>query len=114
MSNKTLKVKPWGEGQGDFVVINEVDFDPDLHELLSEAEKPGKAPGIDDIRAALTARNIQFDPKAKKPELQKLLDDALAAEELVAKLKAALNEKGIQFGPDASLEDLQKLLDEAK
>lgn len=38
MSNKTLKVKPWGEGQGDFVVINEADFDPDLHELLGEAE----------------------------------------------------------------------------
>lgn len=113
MSNKTLKVKPWGEGQGDFVVINEADFDPDLHELLSEAEKPGKAPGIDDIRAALTARNIQFDPKAKKADLQKLLDEANVAEELKAKLQSALTEKGIQFGPDASLEDLQALLDGA-
>lgn len=101
MSNKTLKVKPWGEDQGDFVVINEADFDPDLHELLGEAEKPGKAPGIDDIRAALTGRNIQFDPKAKKPELQKLLDDAIAAEELVS-------------SDEASLEDLQKLLGEAE
>lgn len=114
MSNKTLKVKPWGEGQGDFVVINEADFDPDLHELLGEAEKAGKAPSIDEIRAALTGRNIQFDSKAKKPELQKLLDDAIAAEELLAKLKATLKEKGIQFGDDASLEDLQKLLGEAE
>ncbi|MNO57698.1 HeH/LEM domain protein [compost metagenome] len=113
MSNKTLKVKPWGDGQGDFVVINEADFDPDLHELLGETEKPGKAPGIDDIRAALTTRSIQFDAKAKKPELQKLLDDAITADESVTKLKAALTEKGIQFGDDASLEDLQKLLDGA-
>ena len=114
MSNKTLKVKPWGDGQGDFVVINEADFDPELHELLGEAEKPGKAPGIDDIRAALTARNIQFDAKAKKPELQKLLDDATAADESIAKLKAALTEKGVQFSDDATLEDLQKLLGEAE
>lgn len=114
MSNKTLKVKPWGDGQGDFVVINEADFDPELHELLGEAEKLGKAPGIDDIRAALTARNIQFDAKAKKPELQKMLDDATAADELIAKLKAALTEKGVQFADDATLEDLQKLLGEAE
>lgn len=72
-----------------------------------------KAPGIDDLRAALTAKNITFNPKAKKPDLQKLLDEASAAEELKAKLKGALTEKGIQFEPDASLEDLQKLLDGA-
>ncbi|WDG52491.1 hypothetical protein [Pseudomonas chlororaphis] len=72
-----------------------------------------KAPGIDDLRAALTAKNITFDPKAKKPGLQKLLDEVNAAEELKAKLKDALTEKGIQFEPEASLEDLQKLLDGA-
>lgn len=114
MSNKTLKVKPWGQGQGDFVLINETDFDSELHELLGEAEKAGKAPGIDDIRAALTARNIQFDSKGKKSELQKLLDDAIEAEDASAKLKSALTEKGIQFDPAASLEELQKLLGEAE
>lgn len=70
-----IKVKPWGEGQGDFVHINEEDFNPDFHELLDEAEKV-KAPGIDEIRAALTAKGIEFDPKAKKADLQKLLDEA--------------------------------------
>lgn len=30
----TIKVKTWGKDQGDFVLINEEDFNPDLHELL--------------------------------------------------------------------------------
>lgn len=28
---KTVKVKPWGEGQGDYVEINAADFDPAIH-----------------------------------------------------------------------------------
>lgn len=38
---KTLKVKPWGEGQGDHVLIDAQTFDPELHTLLDEvpAEK---------------------------------------------------------------------------
>lgn len=31
---QTMKVKPWGEGQGDHVVINSEDFDPAMHEPL--------------------------------------------------------------------------------
>ncbi len=31
---QTIRVKPWGEGQGDFVEINEDDFNPDVHQLL--------------------------------------------------------------------------------
>lgn len=41
---KTIRVKPWGEEQGDHVVINEADFDPDFHQHLDseapEADKP--------------------------------------------------------------------------
>lgn len=37
----TVKVKPWGKGQGDFVEINAEDFDPKQHKLYEE--KPGKA-----------------------------------------------------------------------
>ena len=32
----TIKVKPWGEGQGAFVMIEEKDFDPQKHELYRE------------------------------------------------------------------------------
>lgn len=28
---KTMKVKPWGKNQGDYVIINEDDFDPERH-----------------------------------------------------------------------------------
>jgi len=31
---KTIKVKPWGEDQGVFVLINEEDFDASAHELF--------------------------------------------------------------------------------
>lgn len=36
----TVKVKPWAESQGDFVEINEEDFDAEIHTLYNEAEKP--------------------------------------------------------------------------
>lgn len=34
-----LKVKPWGEDQGDHVLIDEESFDPDFHVLL-DAKAP--------------------------------------------------------------------------
>lgn len=40
---ETIKVKPWGDGQGDFVVINKDDFDPDLHEALDDKPVKQKA-----------------------------------------------------------------------
>lgn len=36
---ETMKVKPWGEGQGDHVVINAEDFNPEFHKKLDEPEK---------------------------------------------------------------------------
>jgi len=39
----TIQVKTWGKDQGDYVLINEEDFDPEFHELLGES-KPAKAP----------------------------------------------------------------------
>lgn len=42
-----LKCKPWGEGQGDHVLVNEEDFNPDFHVLLdapAEKAKPGRKP----------------------------------------------------------------------
>lgn len=40
---KTVKVKPWGEGQGEFVEINAEDFDPKQHKLVEGevAPEPG-------------------------------------------------------------------------
>jgi len=36
---KTLRVKPWGEGQGEFVEINADDFDPQTHCLCEPVDK---------------------------------------------------------------------------
>ena len=36
-----IKVKPWGQDQGDFVLIDEADFVEGVHEKLDEpTEKP--------------------------------------------------------------------------
>lgn len=83
----TIQVKPWGEGQGDYVLINEEDFVDGTYEL--------------------------YAPKKLTAKEQKALD---AANEVAAKLeatKAALTEKGITFEPDADQAALQALLDAA-
>jgi len=44
----TIKVKTWGKGQGDFVEINEDDFDPKNHKKLTDAELKKLDDGEDD------------------------------------------------------------------
>ena len=39
----TVKVKPWGDDQGDHVLINEVDFDPAVHELFDAPAAASKS-----------------------------------------------------------------------
>lgn len=38
-----IKVKPWGQGQGDFVLIEDEDFNPEFHTLFEEP-KPKEEP----------------------------------------------------------------------
>lgn len=52
---KTIKIKPSHESQGAFVLINEEDFNPELHELL-EAEQP----------SAEAPKRVGRAPKAKE------------------------------------------------
>jgi hypothetical protein len=71
----TIHIKSTDEAtQGEFVVINEADFNPELHERFGAA--PERAQGIAGLRAELTARGIEFDPDAKKAELKALLESA--------------------------------------
>ncbi|GAG34554.1 unnamed protein product [marine sediment metagenome] len=37
-----LKVKPWGKGQGDHVLIDEADFDPKFHKKFGAPKKAAK------------------------------------------------------------------------
>lgn len=43
-SPKTMRVMPWSESQGEYVVINESDFDPAVHEKFDEAEEDSAEP----------------------------------------------------------------------
>ncbi|NLS03614.1 hypothetical protein HGP14_09610 [Rhizobium sp. P32RR-XVIII] len=38
---ETMKVKPWSEDQGDHVLINKADFDPDKHILYGDGDSGG-------------------------------------------------------------------------
>lgn len=38
----TMKVKAWGKGQGDYVLINVEDFDPKFHSKLEDGAKPAR------------------------------------------------------------------------
>lgn len=76
---KVIKVQPWGEGQGEFVLINEDEFDANVHKLLEEVPavaKASKGLNVDEIKGKLTQKGIAFAETAKKPELAKLLDEA--------------------------------------
>lgn len=73
----TVKVKTDApDNEHGFYVINEADFDPEVHELF-DAEKqdetdPAKM-GVPELKAALTAAGIAFEPNAKKADLVALL-----------------------------------------
>lgn len=41
----TIKVKPWGDDQGDFVLINESDYSQELHKLFEENQEAPKKRG---------------------------------------------------------------------
>lgn len=72
MEPETIKVKPWGDGQGDFVVINKDDFNPQVQELFDDGSK--KDLTVAQLRDALTAKGIAIPDGAKKSDLQDLLD----------------------------------------
>lgn len=74
---KTIQVKPWGDDQGEFVLINEDDFDPSKHERFDPegAKKAApKGPTVEELKAALTEKGVEIPEGAKKADLQKLLD----------------------------------------
>ncbi|RKG37886.1 HeH/LEM domain-containing protein [Acinetobacter sp. WCHAc060007] len=73
---KTIKIKPSSPDQGDFVVINESDFDPKVHELV-EGETPHQT-----IAVTLTT--------SISPELQATIDRAQAECEKVVAENAEL------------------------
>jgi hypothetical protein len=72
----TVKIMPSHESQGDFVVINESDFDPKKHGLYVEGSAAQKDRTVAQLKEELTAKGIEFEATAKKADLIALLDAA--------------------------------------
>lgn len=82
---ETMKVKPWGESQGEFVLINKCDFDEEKHEAFDVAKK--EEPAKDSVQ-----------PKAE--DLSDVSDRAL---------KMRLTKAGVTYADDADRETLETL-----
>jgi hypothetical protein len=93
MSNATIQVKPWSHDQGDFVIINEGDFDPDFHELLDGKVKKLSAPVDTSDKTALEVLAMASDPSVQfmsfKSAASKILGDKTPSkkDEIVAALE---------------------------
>lgn len=78
----TIKVKPWGKGQGGFVEINEEDFDEKVHKLADESDladaRPSDGLTVAELKEALEAKGVAIPEGALKADLAALLDEASA------------------------------------
>lgn len=80
----TVKVKPWGKSQGEFVEINGTDFDPKVHELLdgpakASAEKPKENTLTKaELEAHLKGLGVEIPKGANKAVLVGLLEQHTA------------------------------------
>lgn len=72
---KLLKVKPWGEDQGDHVLINEEDFNPDVHELFDGKPADGslESKTAAELKAIATERGLSFSGNVSKAKLLEML-----------------------------------------
>lgn len=79
---ETIKVKPWGEDQGDFVLINAEDFDDAVHSRFDAEGGDSGEGGLSatQLKDELKKRNIEFKGNASKAVLQGLYDEAVAAD----------------------------------
>jgi hypothetical protein len=79
---ETMKVKPWGDDQGDFVLINAEDFNADFHVPFgAEGGESGEGElSAAQLKDELRKRNIEFRGNASRAVLQGLYDEAVKAE----------------------------------
>jgi hypothetical protein len=91
---ETMKVKPWSQDQGDHVLINKADFDPEIHESFDAKAgdavtnaKAGDAPAMTaaEVLAMASGNFMSFKAAASK-----LLGDQTPSkkDEIVAALTA--------------------------
>ena len=73
---ETVKVKAWAAEQGDFVLINKDDFDPEKHEFFEDAGAKKADLNVNQLKEALTAKGIEIPEGAKKADLVSLLEQS--------------------------------------
>ena len=71
-----LKVETWGEGQGDFVIIDEESFDENFHVLYKEDSEPIDTESLDIETLKIEAEElgIEFPPKIGAKKLLALIE----------------------------------------
>lgn len=74
---KQLKVKPWGEGQGDHVLIDESEFNPEFHTLIEGEVAPARV-----LVVGAGSSGVDIDAFRAELEAVGLIVDSFAAQEL--------------------------------
>jgi len=121
----TIKVKSTNPAtQGDFVVIDKGDFNPDVHELYDDGTDQGmgaieRAPTVAELQAAherLLAREREMDAerhrladqaRANDAEAQRLVDERVAVEKAAAD-KVAADKAAAKAADKAAAESAKK------
>lgn len=121
----TIKVKSTNPAtQGDFVVIDKGDFNPDVHELYDDGTDQGmgaieRAPTVAEMQAAherLLAREREMDAerdrladqaRANEAEAVRLADERVAAEKAAAD-KVAADKAAAKAAEKAAAESAKK------
>ena len=74
---ETVKIMSSSKEQGEFVLINKADFDPEVHTLYGHDADAKPAMSKAELQAALDDKGIEYKPAMSKAELQSLLTPAV-------------------------------------
>lgn len=72
---ETIKVKPWGTDQGEYVEINAEDFNEATHELFDEDDLEDGKLTVAEMKAKLTELGVEIPKGAKRSDLVALLSN---------------------------------------
>lgn len=120
---QTVKVMPWGDGQGDYVIINAEDFDPSKHKLLDDFLKEQEQAEAEKAAAiakaeALAKEQAEAEAKAQtQAEQQQNTDDsgkdqgsATGKTPTKPEIIKMLQDAEIEHNPSATKAELMALL----
>lgn len=106
---QTVKVMPWGDGHGDYVIINAEDFDPSKHKLLDDFLKEQEQAEAEKAAAiakaeALAKEQAEAEAKAQAQAEQQQNTDDSGKDQGSATGKAPTKPEIIKMLQDAKIE----------